>query len=126
MEITRLLELITQRMPDAPPAAIFRMGMLVCHACEELYLADDELHLELELEQLLRDIAMKLAQHQDQHSAIAYELDSLAGTEPCQFSAQHLWMLIRAIKVQSQYLDFYLGPESISPESISPEPVEQR
>lgn len=115
MEITRLLEMITERNPDAPPAVIFRMGMHVCHACQEQDPTSDERLLD----QLLRDIAIKLALLEDQHSATADELDSLAGTEPCKFNAQHLWMLVRAIKVQSQFLDFFLGPQSVSLESAA-------
>lgn len=94
-------------MPGAPAAEVFRMAMLLCHAAPAVEaLSDDQLRAKL-----LSDIRLQIAMHEDQHSAIASELDSLASTEPCEFNANHLWTLIRAIKVQSQLLNFYLGPQ---------------
>jgi hypothetical protein len=37
------------------------------------------------------------------------ELESLAKTDPLKFSADQIWVLIRAIKVQSQILQLYVG-----------------
>jgi hypothetical protein len=116
METTRLIEQILDRMPLASQAEVFRMAMLVCQATPDLSdLEDTDV-----FDGRVRDISMQLSGHEDQHSAIAFELDSLACTEPCQFNVQHLWTLIRAIKVQSQLLSFYLGPESVSLESVPP------
>jgi hypothetical protein len=41
----------------------------------------------------------------EQYGAVAKELESLADTEPCEFDPQHIWTLIRAIKVQSKFVD---------------------
>ncbi len=83
------------------------MAMLLCHAAPSLEALEDE----QQRAKLLGDIQLQISMHEDQHSAIACELDSLASTEPCEFSVNHLWTLIRAIKVQSQLLTFYLGPQ---------------
>ena len=91
------------------------MAMLVCHAAESDVDALDD-HW---LDQTMQAISMKLALHQDQYSATAEELDTLADTEPCKFNPQHLWMLVRAIKVQSQLLNFYLGPQMVVDELAS-------
>ena len=37
------------------------------------------------------------------------ELDELARIDPAKFSMNQVWVLIRAIKVQSQVLQLYLG-----------------
>lgn len=94
-------------MPGAPAAEAFRMAMLLCHAAPSVdALDDDRLRTKL-----LGEVQLQIAMHEDQHAAIASELDALASTEPCEFSVNHLWTLIRAIKVQSQLLNFYLGPQ---------------
>lgn len=56
------------------------------------------------------EVSLQLNAAGDQHAAVADELDSLAATEPCDFSPAHVFTLVRAIKVQSQVLNFYLGP----------------
>lgn len=106
MEPTRLLNEVLAELPGTPAAEAFRLAMLLCHAAPSVdALADDQLR-----SRLLADIQLQISMHEDQHAAIAAELDSLASTEPCDFSVNHLWTLIRAIKVQSQLLNFYLGP----------------
>ncbi len=107
MEPTRLLQEVLAEMPGAPAAEAFRMAMLLCHAAPSVdALDDDRLRTKL-----LGEVQLQIAMHEDQHAAIASELDALARTEPCEFSVNHLWTLIRAIKVQSQLLNFYLGPQ---------------
>lgn len=107
MEPTRLLQEILAETPSAPAAEVFRLAMLLCHAAPSAEaLSDPQLR-----SNLLNEIQLQIAMHEDQHSAIAAELDSLASTEPCEFNVNHLWTLIRAIKVQSQLLNFYLGPQ---------------
>ncbi len=56
------------------------------------------------------DISLQLSAASDQHAAVADEIESLAATEPCNFSPAHVFTLVRAIKVQNQVLNFYLGP----------------
>ena len=57
-----------------------------------------------------REIELRMHAAADQHAAVAEELDSLASSAPCEFTPDHVWTLIRAIKVQSSLLDMYLGP----------------
>lgn len=103
MECPCLLREVMVRLPDATPAETFRMAMLLSH-----HAADDERNID----QRIQDLTLQLALYDDQHSAIAEELDGLASTEPCHFNVQHLWTLIRAIKVQSQLLNLYLGSQT--------------
>ncbi len=45
----------------------------------------------------------------DQHAAMTQELEELAASDPQQFDQDQIWILIRAIKVQSQVLQMYVG-----------------
>lgn len=119
MEPIRFLEQVSACMPAAAPAEVFRMAMLLCHANPQLDLDDEAAQLEM-LDRQIRELTLQLALHEDQHAAIAEDLECLASTEPCQFSVQHLWTLIRAIKVQSQLLNLYLGPDrAATPATVS-------
>lgn len=115
MEPMRLLQEVQTRMPYVPAAEAFRTAMLLCHSGKaEAALEDPQL-----FDRLSQELQLQLAMHEDQHAAIAEDLDNLASTEPCQFNVQHLWSLVRAIKVQSQLLAFYLGPQMLSPETAA-------
>ena len=52
---------------------------------------------------------MKLQAATDQHAAMTQELEDLANSDPEKFSRDQIWVLIRAIKVQSQVLQMYVG-----------------
>jgi hypothetical protein len=56
---------------------------------------------------------MKLQAATDQHAAMTEELESLASGDPRQFTQDQIWVLIRAIKVQSQVLQLYVGNAAI-------------
>lgn len=66
---------------------------------------------DVELQQQSIEISLQLNAAGDQHAALAEELDSLAAVSPCDFSPEHLFALVRAIRVQSRMLNMYLGPE---------------
>jgi hypothetical protein len=56
-----------------------------------------------------REAGLKLQLATDQHAAMTEELESLARSDPRRFSPEQIWVLIRAIKVQSQILQLYVG-----------------
>ena len=41
------------------------------------------------------------------------ELEALANSDPKQFTPEQIWILVRAIKVQSQVLQLYLGQAAL-------------
>ena len=41
------------------------------------------------------------------------ELEELAASDPEKFSPNQIWILVRAIKVQSQVLQLYLGEPAL-------------
>ena len=61
------------------------------------------------LTQTWREMGLRLQAATDQHQAMTEELENLARTDPLKFSADQIWVLIRAIKVQSQILQLYVG-----------------
>jgi hypothetical protein len=79
--------------------------MLVCDRSPTLACLDDK----PSFLSLLEEINLKIQSLDDQHAAVALELDSLAQTQPCEFEPKHIWTLIRAIKVQSQFVDLLTG-----------------
>ncbi len=54
-------------------------------------------------------MGLKVQAATDQHAAVTEELEALAASDPEKFSEDQIWVLIRAIKVQSQILQMYVG-----------------
>jgi hypothetical protein len=54
-------------------------------------------------------MGLRLQAATDQHAAMTEELEMLAKSDPRLFTAEQIWVLIRAIKVQSQILQLYVG-----------------
>ena len=56
---------------------------------------------------------MRLQAATDQHAAMTEELEEVSRRNPDEFTAEHVWILLRAIKVQSQILQLYIGDTGI-------------
>ena len=56
-----------------------------------------------------QEVGLKLQAATDQHAAMTQELEDLSNSDPEKFSRDQIWILIRAIKVQSQVLQMYVG-----------------
>lgn len=56
-----------------------------------------------------RELDIRMQAATDQHAAMTDELEQLACCQPEKFTPAQIWILIRAIRVQSQILQFYLG-----------------
>lgn len=65
------------------------------------------------LQAALRDVSLKLQFATDQHAAMTQELEGLAASDPEKYSRDQVWVLIRAIKVQSQVLQLYAGQAAL-------------
>jgi len=98
-------EKIESLKPDGDADEVARLCLLminaVGHASE---LADDEV-----FQRAWQDTGLKLQASADQHAAMTQELVDLAASNPDDFSQDQIWVLIRAIKVQSQVLQMYVG-----------------
>lgn len=96
---------IERLQPQALPRDVARLCLLLANAVDDLsQLADDE-----KLTRIWQAMGMRLAAATDQHAAMTEELEHLARTSPGEFSMDQIWILIRAVKVQSQVLQMYVG-----------------
>jgi hypothetical protein len=91
--------------PEAETRDVARVCLLLSNAIDDL----DRLDGEDQIESAWREMGLKLQAASDQHAAMTQELEDLASSDPQQFSPEQIWILVRAIKVQSQVLQLYLG-----------------
>ncbi len=63
----------------------------------------------MRLAQTWQETGLRLQAATDQHAAMTEELEELAGRTPAEFGEHEIWILIRAIKVQSRILQMYVG-----------------
>lgn len=96
---------VQRLQPDATPRDVARLCLLmVNHVHDTKALADSA-----RLCEAWKDVAIRLQAATDQHSAMTEELEALAHCEPEDFTADQIWTLLRAIRVQSQILQLYVG-----------------
>ncbi|QDU89901.1 hypothetical protein Pla175_32980 [Pirellulimonas nuda] len=100
-----LAQRIERLQPDATPEDVARLCLLLANRHEDLEpLADRQ-----GLRKAWQETGLRLQLATDQHAAMTTELEELASGDPQQFTHEQVWVLIRAIKVQSQILQLYVG-----------------
>lgn len=105
MNCLELTERVESLRPGAAPRDVARLCLLLCNAVDDLrQLDEDETFY-----RVWRDMGLRLQAATDQHAAMTEELEELARSDPQRFSPEQIWILIRAIKVQSQILELYIG-----------------
>lgn len=105
MNCNQLAQRIQELQPDAHPRDVARLCLLLSNAIENVKQLEDQ----ETLTSAWKEMGLKLQAATDQHAAMTEELENLASSDPKQFSAEQIWVLIRAIKVQSQVLQLYVG-----------------
>ena len=105
MNCQLLAENIQKLQPEASTQDVARLCLLLANKSDEL----DEFEEIEKLRSAWNEISMKLQAATDQHAAMTEELEDLARSDPEKFSRDQIWVLIRAIKVQSQVLQMYVG-----------------
>lgn len=105
MNCLSLAERIQKLDPKAAPRDVARWCLLLTNMVDTLEQLDDD----STLNNAWRDMGLKLQAATDQHAAMTQELEDLASSDPQKFNQEQVWILIRAIKVQSQVLQLYLG-----------------
>jgi len=95
--------------PDALPSDVARLCLLLTNFVDDV----DSLSDETALSEAWSEMGMRLQLATDQHAAMTEELEDVAQADPAEFTIEQVWMLIRAIKVQSQVLQLYLGKAPI-------------
>jgi len=105
MKCHELTARIERLQPEATAQEVARICLLLTNSVEPIdALADREV-----LSDAWKEMCLRLQAATDQHEAMTDELESLARSDPKQFSLDQIWVLIRAIKVQSQILQLYVG-----------------
>ncbi len=82
-----------------------RACLLLANSVDSL----DELSSAARLEDSWKEVGLRLQLATDQHAAVTQELKDLAASDPAKFRPDQIWILVRAIKVQGQVLQLYLG-----------------
>ena len=58
-------------------------------------------------------MSIRLQAATDQHAAMTAELEELSRADPASFTMDQIWVLVRAIKVQSRVLQLYVGQPAV-------------
>ncbi|MCC6124669.1 MAG: hypothetical protein IT426_06895 [Pirellulales bacterium] len=103
-ELARRIE---ELQPEALPRDVARLCLLLTNYRHDL----DELEDDSRLTELWQEVGIRLQAATDQHAAMTADLEELARANPRQFTLDQIWTLIRAIKVQSQVLQLYVGKQ---------------
>ncbi|TWT35477.1 hypothetical protein KOR34_03690 [Posidoniimonas corsicana] len=105
MTCRELAQHIEQLQPEATTQDVARLCLLLANGEDDLTaLADRQT-----LRAAWKDVGLRLQLATDQHAAMTGELEELAQSDPQSFTKDQIWVLIRAIKVQSQILQMYVG-----------------
>jgi hypothetical protein len=96
---------IERLQPGASPRDVARLCLLLTNAVDDLSLLREP----SALRDAWKQTGLQLQVATDQHAAMTQELEELAASDPKSFSQDQIWVLIRAIKVQSQVLQMYVG-----------------
>ncbi len=105
MKCTSLASRIEALQPGAEVRDVSRLCLLLANTVEDLTQLEDEEFLSKNW----REVGLRLQAATDQHAAMTQELEALARSDPQKFTPDQIWVLIRAIKVQSQVLQLYVG-----------------
>ena len=109
MNVQDLAVLLKQRHPQCGSTDIARLCLVLLNSLDSV----DDLNDDDRLEQACREAILRHQFATDQHAAMTQELEELAASDPAKFSKDQIWVLVRAIKVQSQVLQLYLGEAAI-------------
>jgi hypothetical protein len=105
MRCQELAARIEKLQPGALPRDVARLCLLLTNFVPDLDALDDDRRLA----EIWKEMGIRLQAATDQHAAMTEELESLARCDLRKFSPEQIWVLIRAIKVQSQVLQLYVG-----------------
>ncbi len=109
MNCQNLAANIEKLQPEADPRDVARLCLLLTNNVDDVEALADE----GALTRAWQEMGLRLQAATDQHAAMTDELERLAASDPRKFTQDQIWVLIRAIKVQSQVLQLYVGTPSI-------------
>ena len=105
MTCHELASRIEELQTDAMPRDVARLCLLLANFVDDISDLEDESCLS----RAWQEMGIRLQAATDQHAAMTEDLEALSRRDPAKFSIDQVWTLIRAIKVQSQILQLYVG-----------------
>ena len=110
MTCHELAKRLAELQPDLGPVDVARLCLMILSNCDDM----DRLQDEQALMAIWKSSMFRLEAASDQHAAVASELDAMCGEGPIRFSPDQLWILLRAVKVQSQILELYTDQPALA------------
>lgn len=104
-----LAKRIQRIQPASEPRDVARLCLLLTNQVDDLGALEDDACLA----EAWQQTGLRLQAATDQHAAMTQELDALARSDPEKFTPDQIWVLVRAIKVQSQILSLYVGQAAL-------------
>ncbi len=105
MKTSELARKIQDQRSNQSPRDVARKCLMFLNAVDDPgVLCNDDV-----FQVVWSDVEMKFKAATDQHAAMTSELEQLACSDPRKFSPDQIWVLVRAIKVQSQVLRLFSG-----------------
>lgn len=108
MNCSELAAKIQTENPGASACNVARQCLMLLNSVDHA----DELGHQQVYNEVAKDTRLQFQAATDQHAAMTQELEELACSDPREFSPDQIWILVRAIKVQSQVLRLYAGSSS--------------
>ncbi|MDG1872368.1 MAG: hypothetical protein P8J27_00555 [Mariniblastus sp.] len=109
MNCSLIASKIERQNPHADALEVARMCALICSAVpDSSKLQNDNYFLDI-----WDEVNLRIQAATDQHAAVTEELEMLSSSDPQDFSAEQVWVLVRSIKVQNQLLRLYIGDPTL-------------
>jgi hypothetical protein len=109
MNCHELAQRIERLEPQASLKDVARVCLLLANNADDVSVLRDD----VSLHRAWKETGLKLQAATDQQAAMTQELENLASSDPEKSSKEQVWVLIRAIKVQSQVLQLYVGQPAL-------------
>ena len=110
MTCHELAKRLSELQPELSAVDVARLSLMILSQCDDVnHLSDDDA-----LMSAWKSASFRLEAATDQHAAVAAELDTIASDGPVQFTPNQLWVLLRAVKVQSQILELYTDEPALA------------
>lgn len=96
---------VQKKRETRTPQEVARQSLLILNSVDDPQLLEND----DVFEEVSQEVEMRFQAVSDQHAAMTCELEQLACSDPRKFSPEQIWILVRAIKVQSQVLQLFSG-----------------
>ena len=110
MTCAELANRISRLQPGLNAVETARITLMILSQCDDHQLLQDDEALVT----AWKNATFRLEAASDQHAAVAEELRMMCSEGPVQFTPDQLWVLLRAVKVQSQILGFYTDEPALA------------